>query len=152
MSTVILGSGIIGLSTAYYLSDLVDPDSIHLVDSSPCLFASASGHAGGFLAADWFSPAVAELGKLSFAEHKRLAEQFGGREKWGYLPGSGLNYVPLEAIGNKRGDDWLRDGTSRAQVANAEVERVDNESIPTWLNHHQGTIEVIGEVASTAVV
>lgn len=53
-STVILGAGIIGVSTAYYLAQ-ADPSlasSIHLVDSSPELFASASGKAGGFLAAD----------------------------------------------------------------------------------------------------
>lgn len=152
MSTVILGSGIIGLSTAYYLSESVDPRSIHLVDSSPRLFASASGYAGGFLAADWFSPAVVELGRLSFAEHKRLADKFNGSEKWGYLPGTALNYVPGDETSNKRGDDWLRDGTSRAQVANGDCERVQNDALPEWLNHHQGTVEVIGEIASTAVV
>jgi glycine/D-amino acid oxidase-like deaminating enzyme len=53
-STVILGSGIIGLSTAYYLSEsgCTDPKKIHLVDASPELFRCASGLAGGFLAAD----------------------------------------------------------------------------------------------------
>jgi glycine/D-amino acid oxidase-like deaminating enzyme len=53
-TTVILGSGIIGLSTAYYLSEsgITDPKSICLVDASPELFRCASGLAGGFLAAD----------------------------------------------------------------------------------------------------
>lgn len=53
-ATVILGSGIIGLSTAYYLSESgnTDPKSICLVDASPQLFRCASGLAGGFLAAD----------------------------------------------------------------------------------------------------
>ena len=53
-STVILGTGIIGLSTAYYLSQFegVSPNRIHLVDSASTLFDCASGFAGGFLAAD----------------------------------------------------------------------------------------------------
>ena len=55
MSTVIIGSGIIGASIAYYLSEEssdTQPSEIHLVESSPELFASASGYAGGFLARD----------------------------------------------------------------------------------------------------
>jgi glycine/D-amino acid oxidase-like deaminating enzyme len=53
-TTIILGCGIIGLSTAYFLSESgsTDPKSIHLVDASPELFRCASGLAGGFLAAD----------------------------------------------------------------------------------------------------
>jgi glycine/D-amino acid oxidase-like deaminating enzyme len=53
-TTIILGCGIIGLSTAYFLSGSgnTDPKSIHLVDASPELFRCASGLAGGFLAAD----------------------------------------------------------------------------------------------------
>ncbi|KAL1310834.1 hypothetical protein AAFC00_001070 [Neodothiora populina] len=152
MSVVILGSGVIGVSTAYYLSELILATDIHLVDASPRLFASASGYAAGFLAADWFSPASAALGQLSFDEHKRLADRHGGREKWNYLAGSGYNYVPPDVIGNKRGDDWLRDGTSRAQVANAEFEKIADKDLPGWLNHHQGTVEIIGEAGSTAVV
>lgn len=52
--TIIIGSGIIGCATAYYLSASgdTDPASIHLVEASPELFASASGKAAGFLAAD----------------------------------------------------------------------------------------------------
>jgi glycine/D-amino acid oxidase-like deaminating enzyme len=52
--TVILGAGIIGLCTAYYLSQSghTKPESIHLVDSSERLLHCASGFAGGFLAAD----------------------------------------------------------------------------------------------------
>ena len=52
--TVIVGAGIVGLSTAYYLSrsGKTRPESIHLVDASAELFHCASGFAGGFLAAD----------------------------------------------------------------------------------------------------
>ncbi|GJE84234.1 FAD-binding oxidoreductase [Phanerochaete sordida] len=109
-STVILGTGIIGLSTAYYLSQLADADAdttptagnpqpgasaphggarapkheIHLVEPSPELFASASGKAAGFLAKDWFAPAVAPLGALSFDLHRALAAEHGGAARWGF--------------------------------------------------------------------
>lgn len=51
---VILGAGIIGLSTAYYLTEsgTTSAESIHLLDSSPELLHCASAFAGGFLAAD----------------------------------------------------------------------------------------------------
>jgi glycine/D-amino acid oxidase-like deaminating enzyme len=53
--TVIIGAGIIGCATAYYLSK-IKPDQgtfkITLIDSSPELFECASGRAGGFLASD----------------------------------------------------------------------------------------------------
>jgi hypothetical protein len=52
--TVILGSGIIGLSAAYFLceSGNTPPRSVCLVDSSPELFRCASGLAAGFCARD----------------------------------------------------------------------------------------------------
>ncbi|MBE7180903.1 MAG: FAD-binding oxidoreductase [Terriglobus roseus] len=52
--TVIVGSGIMGCATAYFLSESgrTRPDSIHLIDASAELFNCASGLAGGFLAKD----------------------------------------------------------------------------------------------------
>ncbi|KAL5120600.1 hypothetical protein ACEQ8H_001348 [Pleosporales sp. CAS-2024a] len=56
-ATVILGGGIMGLSTAYFLSGSGNTDarSIHVVDSSAELFRCASGLAAGFLAADFIT-------------------------------------------------------------------------------------------------
>lgn len=53
-STVIVGAGIIGCATAYYLANSGNtrPDTIHLIEASPELFASASGRAAGFVAPD----------------------------------------------------------------------------------------------------
>jgi glycine/D-amino acid oxidase-like deaminating enzyme len=109
--TVILGAGIIGVSTAYYLSrHHPDPSGIHLVEPSPELFASASGQAGGFLARDWFAPAVAALGALSFDEHRRLAGECRGRETWGYAPATCVSYAAASAAEGggegARGEDW----------------------------------------------
>ncbi|KAK3311390.1 FAD dependent oxidoreductase [Chaetomium strumarium] len=153
-STVILGAGIIGVSTAYYLSQHQDPSSIHLVEPSPELFSSASGYAGGFLAKDWFAPSVSALGALSFEEHRRLAEEHGGREKWGYSPATCVSYAASAAArdSQKRGDDWLRDGTSRADAAPVVLDSSSGKT-PTWLRRVDGDhIELISDEDTTAQV
>jgi len=157
-NTVILGSGIIGLSTAYYLS--LSPStpraSIHLVDSSPALFASASGRAAGFLAADWFAPSLAPLGELSFALHRELADAHGGARRWGYSRSTGTSVVADEVGGEEgtsaeRGEDWLRHGGSRADVAG--VHAFDAGDGPAWLTRREGYgVRVISEDSSTAQV
>jgi glycine/D-amino acid oxidase-like deaminating enzyme len=156
-TTVILGTGIIGVSTAYYLSQSQSPSSIHLVEPSPTLFASASGFAGGFLAKDWFSPSVAAVGALSFAEHKKLAEEFGGREKWGYMQSKGISYTTGRRDGKKvgRGDDWVRAGGSRADASGLEINEFSSEGddTPRWLRRVEGdVVESISEEGSTAQV
>ncbi|RYP44589.1 hypothetical protein DL768_008962 [Monosporascus sp. mg162] len=131
--TVILGAGIIGVSTAYYLSEHQPGSTIHLVEPSPELFASASGYAGGFLAKDWFSPASAELGALSFEEHRKLAGKGGGAEKWGYAPSTSISLAPSK--NKKRVDAWCRDGASRAEAANGEP---FPGVPPSWLRRVEG--------------
>jgi glycine/D-amino acid oxidase-like deaminating enzyme len=151
-STVILGTGIIGVSIAYYLSDHQPGSTIHLVEPSPRLFASASGFAGGFLAKDWFSVEVAGLGKLSFEEHRKLAEEGDGREKWGYSLNTSFSHAPAPpAVRGKKGEDWLREGTSRADAAGS-VGRLSGKS-PIWLKRAAGDhVEVIAEQGTTAQV
>ncbi|RDW62111.1 hypothetical protein BP6252_11544 [Coleophoma cylindrospora] len=153
--TVILGAGIIGVATAYYLSSSQNPKSIHLVEPSPKLFASASGNAGGFLAADWFTSSVAELGRLSFDEHRRIAEEFNGREKWGYSRSTSISLSPGRESLRATRADWLRQGESRRFTASAK----DNEQVvgngwePDWLRHAEGdSMEMISEEADTAQV
>ncbi|AEO65069.1 uncharacterized protein THITE_2111659 [Thermothielavioides terrestris NRRL 8126] len=153
-ATVILGAGIIGVSTAYYLCQHEDGSSIHLVEPSPELFSSASGYAGGFLAKDWFAPSVSELGALSFEEHRRLAKEHGGREKWGYSPTTSVSYAASAAArdSQRRGDDWLRDGTSRADAAPG-IPDSRSGMTPTWLRRLEGDhIELISDKDATAQV
>ncbi|KAK1701200.1 FAD dependent oxidoreductase [Colletotrichum godetiae] len=149
-STVILGSGIIGLSIAYYLADHQPGSTIHLVDPSPELFASASGYAGGFLARDWFSPASASLGALSFDEHKKLAEKHGGREKWGWSSSTTFSHAAAPVKKGKKDADWLQDGGSRAEVVEA-VETPSNG--PPWLRREHGDdVQIIGDPETTGQV
>jgi glycine/D-amino acid oxidase-like deaminating enzyme len=138
-STVILGAGIIGVSTAYYLSQSIPGSSIHLIDSSPELFASASGKAGGFLAADWFGPASAPLGLLSFKLHKQLSDEFDGSEKWGYARSTGASFAESEDVvddeDSKEGE-WLEGGRSRAEVAGTH--EFFEGGGPAWLMRREG--------------
>jgi glycine/D-amino acid oxidase-like deaminating enzyme len=153
--TVILGAGIIGVSTAYYLSQHQDPSTIHLVEPSPELFSSASGHAGGFLGKNWFGTSLAPLGALSFDEHRRLADEHGGSEKWGYSPATCVSYSSsaAERESQVRGDDWLRDGTSRAEAAPPVVLDAESGRTPPWLRRLEGDyVELIGEEGTTAQV
>ncbi|KAK7742754.1 hypothetical protein SLS63_000320 [Diaporthe eres] len=156
--TVILGAGIIGVSTAYYLSKHQPGNTIHLVEPSPELFASASGYAGGFLARDWFGTGVSSLAALSFDEHKRLAELHDGASKWGYSRSTSLSYTAASQIRGKksqRGEDWLRFGTSRADAASAFASNgSDGHSVlPPWLRREDGdTVRPIGDDRTTAQV
>lgn len=70
-TTVILGGGIIGLSTAYYMARDQLTESNHLphiaiLDSESNLFAGASGGGTGIIGDYAFKPEVAELGTLSW--------------------------------------------------------------------------------------
>ncbi|KFA61876.1 hypothetical protein S40285_06574 [Stachybotrys chlorohalonatus IBT 40285] len=149
--TVIIGSGIIGLSTAYHLSKHQPGPTIHLVDSSAELFASASGFAGGFLAKGWFESASAPLGRLSFEEHARLAEEAGGAEKWGYAKSVTVAY---EAARGAVEGGWLEAGASRASAAGGARGRGDGgEKSPPWLRVLEGDeVSVMDDGGGTAIV
>ncbi|KAJ3060494.1 U2 small nuclear RNA auxiliary factor 2, partial [Podochytrium sp. JEL0797] len=80
---VILGGGITGVCTAYYLR-LKDPSAqITIVDSEGSIAPCASGRAGGFLARDW---PESPLSALSFQMHEDLANKHNGETEWLYRP------------------------------------------------------------------
>lgn len=143
MSTVIIGAGIIGTSTAYYLSQS-SKNAIHLVEASPQLFESASGYAAGFLARDWFVPSLAALGELSFDLHKQLAEEHDGHARWGYSRSTGTSLA--ETVG-KNGADWLMEGVSRATAA-ANHSNVSGNR-PSWLSPGED-LDVMSDGSTTA--
>ena len=81
---VVIGGGIIGCTTAYYLTRHPSAPSarITLIEASKHGPAQgASGKAGG-LVARWAYPE--ELVDVSFDEHVRLAEEHNGKERWGW--------------------------------------------------------------------
>ncbi|PWN44155.1 FAD dependent oxidoreductase [Ceraceosorus guamensis] len=84
----IVGGGIIGVSSLYYLSRALSRlpagSTLNLYEAGQDVAPAASGKSGGFLALDWHGTATADLAELSFRLHKELADEFSGREKWGY--------------------------------------------------------------------
>ncbi|KAL9013426.1 MAG: hypothetical protein Q9173_001869 [Seirophora scorigena] len=149
MAVVIIGAGIIGTSTAYYLSQSETPPSdIHLVESSPKLFASASGYAAGFLARDWFSAASISLGRLSFDLHKELAEKHNGYKNWGHTRSTATSLA--ETVGDDGEADWMGEGASRAKAAKRIAENDDTR--PVWLAPRHGRPDIIDKGHGTAQV
>jgi glycine/D-amino acid oxidase-like deaminating enzyme len=81
---VIVGGGVIGCTTAYYLTrhPSYDPakHTITLIEAVG-IASGASGKAGGLLAL-WAYPS--SIVPLSFKLHRELAEEHGGEKRWGY--------------------------------------------------------------------
>ena len=67
MKVVIVGGGVIGCSTAYFLS--LKPSCQVILVEQCIVAAAASGKAGGFLARDWCSEPLAALAERSFDLH-----------------------------------------------------------------------------------
>ncbi|KAF1933094.1 FAD dependent oxidoreductase [Didymella exigua CBS 183.55] len=153
--TVIIGSGIIGLSAAYFLceSGNTDPQTIWLVDSSPELLHCSSGLAAGFCAKDWFAPSVAALGALSFALHKELADAHHGRQTWGYALSTAISLSQdSESALAGSGEDWPANGTSHAQPAGRSRPSEADDG-PRWLRRTEdGMMEGISRGGSTAQI
>ncbi|KAF1959648.1 FAD dependent oxidoreductase-like protein superfamily [Byssothecium circinans] len=154
---VIIGTGIIGLSTAYYLTESgnTKAENIHLLDSSPQLLSCASGFAGGFLAADWFAPSNASLGTLSYKLHKDLATAHNGRATWGYSSSTGISLSQIQdseaAVGGS-GEDWLADGTSRVKVVSKDGKNETGIG-PLWLKDAgEGSLEEISAEGAVAQI
>ncbi|CAK5263490.1 unnamed protein product [Mycena citricolor] len=101
---VIIGGGIIGCTTAYYLSRhpkyIPSEVAITVIEASSRGAAQgASGKAGG-LVAKWAYPK--ELVSVSFAEHVRLAEEHDGAARWGW------RYVAMGRWEGKGADSGVR--------------------------------------------
>ncbi|KAL7903362.1 FAD dependent oxidoreductase [Trichoderma sp. SZMC 28014] len=82
---VIVGGGIIGCTTAYYLTrhPKFSPalHTITLLEAAPSVAAGASGKAGGLLGL-WAYPA--SIVPLSYRLHSELAAEHDGVSRWGY--------------------------------------------------------------------
>ncbi|KAK2609161.1 hypothetical protein QQS21_002243 [Conoideocrella luteorostrata] len=153
-TTVIVGTGIIGLSTAYYLSKHQPGTTIHLIDSSPDLFTSASGYAGGFLARTWHEhdPRVAALAALSFDEHSKLAEEEGGHDKWEYSKAESLIYTRTKDNTVEGDENWMAEGKSRAGLVKERQREPDEGKIPQWLKRVDGDAVGLIDDEGTAIV
>jgi len=110
----ILGGGIIGCTTAYFLTrhPSYNPSTHQITILEATSIASgASGKAGGLLAL-WAYPS--SIVPLSYRLHAELAKEHDGAKRWGYR---GLNCASIEAKGqayekpmgmdiNSKGGEW----------------------------------------------
>ena len=124
---VIVGGGIIGCSTAYYLTKL-GHRRVTLIEAVEVAHA-ASGRAGGFLALDWCDGQRTEqLARRSYHLHKELAESLG--QDCGYRA---MRTLSLEVRDKKAGFKKVKDS-------------------PEWIDGEVRHQSVIGTEASTAQV
>ncbi|KIY63399.1 DAO-domain-containing protein [Cylindrobasidium torrendii FP15055 ss-10] len=82
---IIVGAGIIGCTTAYYLTRhpaFSSATNIRIIEASVHGAAQGSSGKAGGLVAKWAYPK--ELVDVSFPEHIRLAEEHNGAERWGW--------------------------------------------------------------------
>jgi glycine/D-amino acid oxidase-like deaminating enzyme len=103
---VIVGAGIIGISTAYFLSHseaLKGDSTITIIDQCPPA-SGASGKAGAFIARNWSGGSTSSLGELSFRLHDELAQKYNGAERWGYWRCKALSVVGKNSRGDTFGD------------------------------------------------
>jgi glycine/D-amino acid oxidase-like deaminating enzyme len=119
-SIVIIGGGIIGCSTAYFLTrhPKYNPEkhSITILEASG-IASGASGKAGGLLAL-WAYPN--SLVPLSFRLHKELAAEHGGDQRWGYRA---LGVGSIDCIGRHV-------SASRVPGEGEELRGVHDASVP----------------------
>ena len=125
---VVVGGGIIGCTTAYYLthhpSFSLTTTSVTLIEASVNGVAQgASGKAGG-LVAKWAYPN--ELVKVSFREHVRLAREHRGEERWGW------RYV---GVGNWEGRARRDTAAGGGRQKSPEKTRNSNGN---WRRHEKG--------------
>ncbi|KAM0518387.1 hypothetical protein ACHAPE_004150 [Trichoderma viride] len=103
---VIVGGGIIGCTTAYYLTrhPKFSPalHTVTLLEAAPAVAAGASGKAGGLLGL-WAYPA--SIVPLSYRLHSELAAEHDGANRWGYRR---IKCGSIEAVVTKERLDELQ--------------------------------------------
>jgi glycine/D-amino acid oxidase-like deaminating enzyme len=140
------GGGIIGTSTAYYLSrhPNYDPNSHSITVLEATKVASGSSGKGGGFIAEWATPKC--LGPLSFRLHNELAKEHNGDKIWGHrnvfaaeikLFGKDVKAVAASARdGNHEAPaslDWLRPGSIQ------QYEEIGNRSNSGQVNPYMLT-------------
>jgi glycine/D-amino acid oxidase-like deaminating enzyme len=123
---VIIGGGIIGSTSAYYLTrhPSFDPSkhTITLLEASS-IAGGASGKAGGLLGL-WAYPS--SLVPLSYRLHKELAEEHGGAERWGYRA---VHVAQVDCLGKKPEKTSNSNGAPKQENANVSLQKRTKEAL-----------------------
>ncbi|KAF2837122.1 FAD dependent oxidoreductase [Patellaria atrata CBS 101060] len=130
---VIIGGGIIGSTTAYFLSHhpSYNPsrDSITILEASS-IAGGASGKAGGLLAL-WAYPSC--IVPLSFRLHRELADQHNGRERWGYREVA-VGSIDLRVKKRSEARETNGDGVSLQKRSDDAVKKLQKAGVPEDLD------------------
>ncbi|EPS28597.1 hypothetical protein PDE_03543 [Penicillium oxalicum 114-2] len=130
---VVIGGGIIGCCTAYYLTrhPSYDPvqHTVTLLEASE-IAGGASGKAGGLLA-QWAYPS--NIVDLSFTLHAQLAKEHDGKNRWGYRE---TNCGQIVVKGRAMSDTSQKkeEGQSLQKRSNAAVSKLKSANIPKDLD------------------
>lgn len=149
---VIIGAGIIGSTTAYYLTQhpFFSPTvhSITLLEAN-AIASGASGKAGGLLA-KWAYPR--ELVELSWRLHAELAAEHAGAERWGYravgVGEVGLRGRRVSGQGKEGGDGGVSLQKRKAETTGREVD-VDVDLPSTLDFFHPHSVRSYTSMGST---
>ncbi|KAI1103525.1 FAD dependent oxidoreductase [Jackrogersella minutella] len=122
---VIIGGGVIGTTTAYYLTRHPSYNTaIHHITllEATSVAAAASGKAGGLLGLWAYPPSIVPL---SYRLHAELAAEHGGTERWGYRR-LGCGQITA-SVGKKKvpGSSAKTKKKSNVGLAKQEVEQND---------------------------
>ena len=147
MDIVIIGGGVIGSCTAYYLTrhPLYKSKVKTCTILEAChVAAGASGKAGGLLAEDWHSSATASLATLSYGLHRDLAEEHNGAIRWGYRT--------LETLSVTTGSRKRRKNNGASALSGLDWVRSDILLEKRTLGTHKTTAQVHPKLFTTAMV
>ncbi|GFZ46516.1 hypothetical protein JCM24511_04763 [Saitozyma sp. JCM 24511] len=92
VDVVIVGGGIVGITTAYYLlsnPNFPHPTQVTLIEPVDVAHA-ASGRAMGMIGRDWQESSTRQLAQLSWQCYEELAAKFGGCEAWDWMESEAL--------------------------------------------------------------
>lgn len=134
---VILGGGIQGTATAFYLSQRGVPSTI--VERCS-IAAAASGKAGGFLAGGWGDGSVTEqLHRVSFALHEKLAEQLQLKT---YRKIPTLSVAGGSALSDQKPPvSWLDGNVSRADLMDEGTAQVTPKELVNRMHEECGKVD-----------
>ena len=102
---IIVGAGIIGVSTAYYISKYKGYN-ITLIEKHS-IACHASGKAGGFLAKNWLEDELGILGELGYELHAQFGREFGDEILYRTLDSYELKISNKNCKRNKAPFRWI---------------------------------------------
>ncbi|XP_063934152.1 uncharacterized protein LOC135145954 [Zophobas morio] len=131
VKTVIVGGGIMGMSSAYQLCQR--GHEVTVIERST-VASSASGKAGGFLARDWGNAVTRELHEQSFKLHEQLSKEFGLKTYRKGLPTLQVNFSSKSFSDLKV--NWINEEIGLTLFGNSEFAQVTPYEITTAFLKH----------------